>query len=610
MDGVTKKLIKPFLSILLGCSDGSRDACDIHSVIAKILETEGRKGQDVTGHKTQEDSSGEAQIFYTHYQVLKNPSWFKGNSLTDEENHIFITICINKTFAFYFSEKGMKDEVRTFFFTTLLPDLQVVNIEHLNYLFINEDKIKMLWLLGVHGRESFKADSKILGGESVAETLNPLEDQSFAMSAVRTSLDGTETTIGLNPYKSSLWRGPCKDWDTFENRVIEIIDKIDKNKDKLENPISILATPIADVKDLHRLYDLSFLDPDFHSHGLSESKKERLLKIRESYTYKIFDTIESPSINLEVFKEGVSLGSMKATPVIQDYEIEFKPIELFGRKGKRKELDYFSKSFYYPDLIRCWYESGHAIVNSRAFKTEYRDVSYNNFIWADFDGFDILKEKPEYNGTVALNKIGTQKSLFCWIKHNWSGLWDTNENFLTTDKPSGWLLCDDGAGEKADFIHVVEHDGKVYISLIHIKAANSNSNDRRISVGAHDIVINQAIKNLRYINRKNLVKDLRERAGNASVKHCWNENIESDHDSFINTIESFERNSQIKFRVIVIQPHTMKSYYRKNLQSNIRKQLDVLLVSADSAIKASGAEFFIIGHDDEILTEPKIMAKY
>ncbi|MEI2266456.1 hypothetical protein [Erwinia sp. CGal63] len=607
MDGIAKKQIKPFLSILLACSDGSRNACDIHSVITKILETEGRKEQAVIIHKTQEDFSGKAQVFYTHYQVLKNPSWFKGGFLTDEENHVFITICLNKIFAFYFSEKGMKDEVRAYFFTTLLPDLQVVNIECLNYLFINEDKIKMLWLLGIHGRESFKPDSKILGGESVAETLNPLEDQSFAMSAVRTSLDETETTIGLNPYKSSLWRGPCKDWDTFENRVIEIIDKIDKNKDRIENPISILAIPIAEVKDVHGLYDLSFLDPEFHSHGLSEAKKERLLKIREGYTYKICDTIKTASINLEVFKEGINLGSIKATPVIQDYEIGFKPVELFESKGKKKELDYFSKTFNHPELIRCWYESGHAIVNSRAYKTEYRDVSYNNFIWANFDGFDVSKEKPEHQGNVALNKIGAQNSLFCWVKHNWSGLWNTHENFLTTDKPSGWLLCDDGAGEKADFIHIVEHDGKVYISLIHIKAANSNSIERRISVGAHDIVLNQAIKNLRYINRKQLVKDLRERAGNSSVKYCWNNNKKSDHDLFINALESFEKNSQIKFRVIVIQPHTLKSYYGKNLQSNIRRQLDVLLVSADSAIKASGAEFFIIGHDDEIIRPTKVI---
>lgn len=598
MDSVEKLQIKPFLSILLGMSDRSISAAETHEKIVGIIRTEGRKEQIVEMNTTKEDSSGEALIFYTHYEVLKNPSWFSGNTLTDVENHVFITFNLNNTFAFYMSEKGLKDDIRTYFFTPLLPNIKVINITQLNYLFINEDNIKMLWLLGTHGRESFKADSKVLGGESVADTLNPLEDQSFVMSAVRTSLDGTEKTIGLNPYKSSIWRGPCKDWKTFENRVIEIIDTIDKNKNEVENPISILAIPVAEMKGVSNVYDLSFLDPEFNKNDLSESKIERLHTIKNTYTFKILDTLNSPEINLEVFKDALIIGEVKIPPKILDYTVEFDVIEKKPKKGKKSEIEYFSNTFKYSELIKCWYESGHAIINSRVFKTEYRDVAYNNFIWANFEDFDISKEKPEINGKVALDKIGNQKSLFCWMKHHWSGLWDSHENFITTDKPSGWLFCDDGAGEKADFIHIDEYKDKTYISLVHVKAANSKSSERRISVGAHDIVLNQAIKNLRYISRKKLTNDLRERADNAATKFCWNNNKTSDHTAFLNAIEALEKDSKIKFRVIIVQPHTMRSYYDRNVQSNIRKQLDVLLVSAESAIKASGAEFYIIGHDD------------
>ncbi|MEN3258230.1 hypothetical protein AAH678_05385 [Sodalis endosymbiont of Spalangia cameroni] len=258
--------------------------------------------------------------------------------------------------------------------------------------------------------------------------------------------------------------------------------------------------------------------------------------------------------------------------------------------------------FKSPEVVKCWYESGHTIVNSRVFKTKYRDIPFDNFIWADFEDFDILKEKPVVNGKIALNKIGYQKSLFCWIKQHWSGLWGSHEDFLTTDRPTGWLFCDDGAGEKADFLHIVQHNDNIYFSLIHIKAANTSSAERRISVGAHDIVINQAIKNLRYINRKILAAELRERAKKVEIKYCWKDDKISDHNSFIDAIASFERESRIRFRVIIVQPHTMKSYYTQNAQSAIRKQLDVLLVSAEAAIKASGAEFYIIGHDD---TQPQ-----
>lgn len=174
----------------------------------------------------------------------------------------------------------------------------------------------------------------------------------------------------------------------------------------------------------------------------------------------------------------------------------------------------------------------------------------------------------------------------------------SNDSTIADRAQSGWLFCDDGAGEKADFIHIDEYKDKTYISLVHVKAANSKSSERRISVGAHDIVLNQAIKNLRYISRKKLINDLRERAENAAKKFCWNNNKTSDHTAFLNAIQALEKDSKIKLRVIVVQPHTMRSYYDRNFQSNIRKQLNTLLVSAESAIKASGAEFHIIGHDD------------
>lgn len=389
MDSIEKQQIKPFLSILLAMSDQTISTAETHEKIASIIRTEGRKEQIIEMYPTKEDSSGETLIFYTHYQVSKNPSWFLGNTLTDVENHVFITFNLNNTFAFYMSEKGLKDDIRTYFFTPLLPNLKVINIAQLNYLFINEDNIKMLWLMGTHGRESFKADSKVLGGESVADTLNPLEDQSFVMSAIRTSLDGTEKTIGLNPFKSSLWRGPCKDWKTFEDRVIEIIDTIDNNKNEIENPISILAIPVADIEGVSNVYDLSFLDPEFYRNDLSESKFEKLHTIKNTYSFKILDTLNSPNINLEVFKDLLSIGEVKISPKILDYTVEFEVIEKIPRKGRRSDIEYFSNIFKYSELIKCWYESGHAIINSRVFKTEYRDVAYNNFIWADFEGFDI-----------------------------------------------------------------------------------------------------------------------------------------------------------------------------------------------------------------------------
>ncbi|MDX6941048.1 hypothetical protein, partial [Enterobacter kobei] len=91
------------------------------------------------------------------------------------------------------------------------------------------------------------------------------------------------------PFKSSLWRGPCKDWNTFENRVVEILDKIEKNDDVVDSPISILATPISDMKEVKSLYDLSFIDYEFYQNDDSRIKHELLKELHNSYSFIIND---------------------------------------------------------------------------------------------------------------------------------------------------------------------------------------------------------------------------------------------------------------------------------------------------------------------------------
>ncbi|HDW3268089.1 TPA: hypothetical protein RMM65_005148, partial [Enterobacter ludwigii] len=140
-----------------------------------------------------------------------------------------------------------------------------------------------LWLLGIHGKNTFKADSKVLGGNSVAESLDPLEDQSYMMSAVRTEIGINNKTIGLNPFKSSIWKGPCKDWETFEKNVIEILDMLNSNDQNNLSPIGILASPINELTGVKDAYDFSVLDHDFVPYEMSITKSELLRKISKKY---------------------------------------------------------------------------------------------------------------------------------------------------------------------------------------------------------------------------------------------------------------------------------------------------------------------------------------
>lgn len=596
---IEKHNIAPYLSVLLGIKSTKEESCTIHEVIIKLLIEE--SSDDITIGSTIVDDVGElGTVKITSYKIEKSPSWAKDIILKDIEHHVFVSFNVRNHLAFYFSEKGRKDAIREHFGKKSLSNLFPIPISQLNGNFINEDEIKMLWLSGIHGRDNFKADSKVLGGKSVADTLDPLIDQSYMMSAVRTEVWGTnsKSSVGINPFKSSIWRGPCKDWSTFENRVLEILDRLSVNNIESDSPIGILSYPISKPDDLKSPYDFSLVDYDFLSEEDGQHRKELLKKLQYGYNVELVTSFIESDISLNVFHGNKKVGHICIEVEVDDYKVNFKiksETPIF-----KVHFDQYKRIFNYPELVKCWFESGHAVVNGMVFRTGYQDVEYNKFLWADFEQYDITKEKPGGDAQKPdLKSIGKEKSLFCWVQKCWNGNWLTAAEFNTTENPKGWLYCDDGAGEKADFIHYVKHGTLHLISLIHVKASKSNTFARKISVGAHDVVLNQAVKNLRYTVRKVLVEDLKARHDNATHKGCWHDGKAAKPEDFFNVLLAMKDNKHVKTRVVVIQPHTQQSVYEGNIGSKIKTQLDVLLVSADNAIRSSGADFHIIGFADK-----------
>ena len=591
--------IAPYLSILVGINNKKTKLTSIHNSILQYVNAQ--HGKKITVFATQSSEIGDlGEVSFTPYKIEKEPSWLINHEVKDTEHHVFISFSHQKYVAFYFSEKGLKDDVRDLLATPMLPEIIPVPISVLNAVFIDEDRVKMLWLTGIHGRNNFKADTKVISGESVTDTLDPLLDQSFMMSAVRTEMkqSDTGTTIGLNPFRSSIWRGSCNTWNNFENRVFQILNALHTNNSNIDSAISILSYPIPDCNDLSNPYDFSLIDYEFFPEEEGQRRKELLKKLHYNYRAEIAPSFSSGDVSLNIFFQGIKVGDVTVTPLIKDYKVDFTVKNKNVTKGSADRHAEYLKIFNYPEIIKCWFESGHAIVNGMVFKTGYRDVVYNKFIWADFGTYNVLKEKPGANPSKPeLDKIGKEKSLFCWVKNCWHGEWLDRKTFNTSFSPKGWLLCDDGAGEKADFIHYIQYQGIHLISLIHVKAAKSDSPDRKISVGAHDIVLNQGVKNLRSCERKNLSVDLEQRLNGLSNKKCWHDGIDKKPEEFISVLKTLTgQTSNLKTRVIIIQPHTTQKYYNNVNNNNVKRQLDVLLVSAESAIQSSGSEFHIFGY--------------
>jgi len=136
---------------------------------------------------------------------------------------------------------------------------------------------------------------------------------------------------------------------------------------------------------------------------------------------------------------------------------------------------------------------------------EYKRVGFDGFVTQDFKGINIKKEKPD-----KFSNIGNDDSLFCWVQRKFN---------------KGYLLCDDGAMEKADFIHL---DGGKTLSLIHVKGAKSDGQERKISVSSYEVVVGQAVKNLLWFERSDLAEALKGRVRKSNS--FWKDGAKSSKD--------------------------------------------------------------------------------
>lgn len=180
------------------------------------------------------------------------------------------------------------------------------------------------------------------------------------------------------------------------------------------------------------------------------------------------------------------------------------------------------------------------------------------------------------------------------MKKYWRGE-ENNLVDLTQQFVHGWLLCDDGSNEKADFIHI-SNEVIPTISFIHAKGANSNNRSRNLSTTAYEIVISQAIKNLRFID-KNLLSETIDIAPNNNVTNLvWLNGNQESRINFKNHVNSL---SNYKKRVVILQPHLIQAKFvnHNNTPTNKNRinQLNTLFVSTQMTIQSLGAEFVIIG---------------
>ena len=564
---------------------------DVVSILADL------KGVDPR-HVSPVSRDAGLHVGFIHYTVTSKPAWVTDREeILDSRNELFLAIGFKKHVAIYTSESRLQSMVRR---RVQAPDEELFDVIRLvpsvalAAALVADKEAQTLWLSGTHRRTASKADNKVLSGIDLRYALDPLGDQSFFFTAARSRNNlGTAKleTTGVAPRKSSVWISPARSWAEHRDTAKALIEIIADGRADATAPLPVLAAPANEgvtLGQLGKAYDAAFIPPEMLD-GTGRDQDREL--IEELSRYIIDVAVDEGDLRFTFSGSGLGEKTLevRATPDLSDparisFSADFDPPD---DEQLLSRIDAIAHALRrHPAWLKIWFDSGFVLADRSLFQNRHRDVPFRSWTWADFSGFDITKEKPT---PLQAENIGRDDSLFCWVTKQ-------------AQYRRGWLASNDGSMEIADFIHLDPATTPTTLSLIHVKGANSGADGRRVSVSAYEIVIGQAVKNLRHVDHEILgggfIQSLDKRLKNAVWKdgNFKGGNGRSPMKKAIKSLgPNFDR------RVVVIQPHVRKKPLGDARRSPSPKsrlpaqQLDTLLLGARGACQAVGAELEVVG---------------
>jgi hypothetical protein len=305
-------------------------------------------------------------------------------------------------------------------------------------------------------------------------------------------------------------------------------------------------------------------------------------------TFHVIGSLASPDFKLDVGLDGCMGGRLHAVVRMKGKRVVFK----FGPDGSPTNpgpVREIQDALNHGELFAVYYDSGHVVGPHGIGQRNVNPVPFPNWRFLDFSGFDISSEKPSKIPAEIHSLAGTihDISLFGWAARHYA---------------SGWLVCDDGPGEVADFVHISE-DGT--LSMVHIKGADRASPHRSVAVSPFEVVVGQAVKNSRLLTEPDLLCET------LAIPHdperaAWTDHRRvPDRSEFLTMLGGLMPDD--KKQVIIIQPHVSEQMYQRIRGSDTTQSggpakelfrlrtLETLLHSARATVVALGADLHVIG---------------
>jgi hypothetical protein len=576
-------------------------------------------------------------------------------ALLDVDHHLVVLVAMEGFLALYASHDTMRARL-----TDLLANgmtgsetrevrtprtAELVGRDAIEAAFVRGDA-KSAWLEGLHVPTILKADRKILSGPDLRFALDQFGDQTYTYTAAISELPaaGKARTkrgeprglrVGVSYAKNTLWTRSARNLGEFLEGLQELVrllrgapaEEPDASEyDRAGLPFVARPLSLAGLDGLSDGFDVGYEAPDLGEKELIAGEAEAAPPASKDPWRKHgrFVVDETRTRACATGGEVVADAYYDANQLAR---VRFRPIP---RSDRHLEILYRVEHYHVdkadPDMVdldrslarrntnfTLRYGSGHVIQNGALFQTRFRDTVFDHWNWlrlkpAD-DGveYDLNREKPtKLSATLSRtgqkievfdpSAIGAQRSLFCFTKRHPQ---------LVVSPPEvafddWWLLCDDGAGEIADFIAISPRNSA--ITFVHVKGFKKGDH-KQISVTPFSEVISQAIKNLRAYEQGHLADMLSARTTPEKDRLVWrHDGVTVDRKAFIAKMTSLRRPLR---HVVIFQPRTHETTWKTAVkqhragsdtgQVGRMRQLSALLVGAEATFQKLGATLAVVG---------------
>jgi hypothetical protein len=412
---------------------------------------------------------------------------------------------------------------------------------------------KMIWMRGVHRRRSSKADSKAMGGIRIQDALNPIEDGTYTLSAAKVDFQPEDDALMLrdqltvSPEKSRIsWKRTYL--TAFLAATIEAFEMLEKALVAPDDPEPVFKDVAVNEKDLSRVrgaFDILVTDPDVLRGDPSAGDDQ--LERAELLLDALLDVRGDPDsavAKVDVGYNGALAGTLTIGPVSVPgggFDLE---VRISGTVSHEAVVREIRDAIDDGGVLTVYYQSGHVFTGHQIARQPLGSRPFHNIDFEDFTGFEITREKPKIKAGKSLHEsiaIDGDDSLFAWVVRKYA---------------KGWLFCDDGAGEVADFLHLSD-DGT--LTVIHVKAAGKRTTDRRIAVTRFEQVVSQAEKNVMYLDNDALVERLE--GPRATGAAAWRDGRRVPGTTFVDQLRM--RVASDKTHVVIVQPHLLQTVHEQ-----------------------------------------------